>query len=141
MWKGIFHTFQSIFLNMVYFSSGATLLGFFFSVAHGIDVWFLIKALLVLNPGTSFGYNILESKTSQTRLHTLIETNLPTNQSARSDSVILYWCILCTFVLYLKLFHFQNFKRYYGASKEFVNSYELWRGHFKEIEGERTWPP
>ncbi|XP_020629472.1 transmembrane channel-like protein 7 [Orbicella faveolata] len=35
----------------------------------------------------------------------------------------------------LRLHIAMNFKRCYGASKEFVNSYELWRGHFKEIEG------
>lgn len=35
----------------------------------------------------------------------------------------------------LRLHIAMNFKRCYGASKEFINSYELWRGHFKEIEG------
>lgn len=33
----------------------------------------------------------------------------------------------------------QMFKRCYGSSKEFFNSYELWRGHFKEIEGKLSW--
>jgi len=27
------------------------------------------------------------------------------------------------------------FKRFFSETKEFLNSYELWRGHFKEIEG------
>ncbi|KAL9981399.1 hypothetical protein ACROYT_G010099 [Oculina patagonica] len=35
----------------------------------------------------------------------------------------------------VRLYVAMMFKRCYGTSKEFANSYELWRGHFKEIEG------
>ena len=35
-------------------------------------------------------------------------------------------------------FAFQLFKRWFSETKEFLTSYELWRGHFKEIEGKNT---